>query len=201
MFLRSWKPVHPLDAETTLLLENFVGTRGKKHTEITLHVARSKKIDSFWKALQVWTLDSQPAVINYFIFQNFRREANNSKKSRGVKSKRWWRVKAPVLGLLLILIQIGENYMNNLHTQFTYVPRDWTLVCLNIFKALEIKVFSEFDQSFFYHDPIVSPWQRPRERGRGRVRSGGGRRGGNFHGGRPGSGVRPGDLHSGELNI
>jgi len=57
MFLRSWKPVHPLDAETTLLLENFVGTRGKKHTDITLHVAR--------------------------------REANNSKKSRGVKSKRW----------------------------------------------------------------------------------------------------------------
>ena len=31
--------------------------------------------------------------------------------------------------------------MNNLHTQFTYVPRDWTLVCLNIFKALEIKSF------------------------------------------------------------
>ena len=110
-------------------------------------------------------------------------------------------VKAPVLGLLLILIQIGENYMNNLHTQFTYVPRDWTLVCLNIFKALGIKVFSEFDQSFFYHDPIVSPWQKPRERGRGRVRGGGGRRGGNFHGGRPGSGMRPGNLHSGELNI
>ena len=50
-------------------------------------------------------------------------------------------VKAAVLGLLLILIQIGENFMNYVHTQFTYVPRDWTLVCLNIFKALEIKSF------------------------------------------------------------
>ena len=188
MFLRSWKPVHPLDAETTLLLENFVGTRGKKHTEITLHVARSKKIDSFWKALQVWTLDSQPAVINYFMFQNFRREANNSKKSRGVKSKRWWRLQ---FSDSCWLIQIGDTYTIYICSSrldfglFEYFQGTWN------------KVFSEFDQSFFYHDPIVSPWQRPRERGRGRVRGGGGRRGGNFHGGRPGSGVRPGDLHSG----
>ena len=40
MFLRAWQPVHPLDDETTLLLEDFVGTRGKKHTGITLNVAR-----------------------------------------------------------------------------------------------------------------------------------------------------------------
>ena len=41
--------------------------------------------------------------------------------------------------------------------------------------------------------PIVSPWQRPKERG---GRDGGGRRGGHFHGGRPGSGVRPRDMQS-----
>ena len=43
MFLRAWQPVHPLDDDTTRLLEDFVGTRGKKHAGITLHVARFLK--------------------------------------------------------------------------------------------------------------------------------------------------------------
>ena len=46
MFLRSWEPVHPLDGETTRLLEDFVGTRGKKHAGITLHVARFSFLES-----------------------------------------------------------------------------------------------------------------------------------------------------------
>ena len=40
IFLRSYEPVHPLDSETSRMLEDFVGTRGRKHALITLQVAR-----------------------------------------------------------------------------------------------------------------------------------------------------------------
>lgn len=41
MFLKTWKPKHhPLEPETRRLLEDFLGTRGKKHAEITVNVSR-----------------------------------------------------------------------------------------------------------------------------------------------------------------
>ena len=40
MFLKTWHPSHPLDTRTRRMLEDFVGTRGKKHAEITAKVAR-----------------------------------------------------------------------------------------------------------------------------------------------------------------
>jgi len=39
-FLKTWHPSHPLDTRTRRMLEDFVGTRGKKHAEITAKVAR-----------------------------------------------------------------------------------------------------------------------------------------------------------------
>jgi len=42
IFLRSYEPVHPLDSETSRMLEDFVGTRGRKHALITLQVARKE---------------------------------------------------------------------------------------------------------------------------------------------------------------
>jgi len=43
IFLKSWQPVHPLDPATCRLLQDFVGTRGKKHSEITITVARKER--------------------------------------------------------------------------------------------------------------------------------------------------------------
>jgi len=40
MFLKTWRPSHPLDSSTRSMLENFVGTRGKKFAEITARVQR-----------------------------------------------------------------------------------------------------------------------------------------------------------------
>lgn len=40
MFLKTWHPSHQLDSRTRRMLEDFVGTRGKKHAEITAKVAR-----------------------------------------------------------------------------------------------------------------------------------------------------------------
>jgi len=40
VFLKTWHPSHPLDTRTRRMLEDFVGTRGKKHAEITAKVAR-----------------------------------------------------------------------------------------------------------------------------------------------------------------
>ena len=62
------------------MLEDFVGTRGRKHALITLQVARLDIIflvSSFRRSL--------------FCNLSFRKEANYSKKSRGVKNfkKRW----------------------------------------------------------------------------------------------------------------
>ena len=39
-FLKTWMPAHTLDPDTSRLLEDFVGTRGKKHAEITARVGR-----------------------------------------------------------------------------------------------------------------------------------------------------------------
>jgi len=39
-FLKSWQPCHPLKPRVRTLLEDFVGTRGKKHAEITARVSR-----------------------------------------------------------------------------------------------------------------------------------------------------------------
>lgn len=38
--LKTWQPAHSLDPEIRRLLEDFVGTRGKKHAEITARVGR-----------------------------------------------------------------------------------------------------------------------------------------------------------------
>merc|ERR1712226_1056348 len=46
IFLKEWKPVHDLDPSTQRLLEDFVGTRGKKHSGITAHVARLEMLRS-----------------------------------------------------------------------------------------------------------------------------------------------------------
>eukprot|EP00092_Neocalanus_flemingeri_P040152 GFUD01043737.1.p1 GENE.GFUD01043737.1~~GFUD01043737.1.p1 ORF type:complete len:1387 (-),score=455.56 GFUD01043737.1:260-4420(-) len=40
MFLKTWQPSHPVDSKTRQMLEDFVGTRGKKHADITAKVAR-----------------------------------------------------------------------------------------------------------------------------------------------------------------
>merc|ERR1719381_77895 len=40
MFLVDWKPKQELDALTRERLENFVGTRGRKHADITSNISR-----------------------------------------------------------------------------------------------------------------------------------------------------------------
>ena len=39
-FLKSWRPSHPLDERIRVILEDFVGTRGKKFADKTAEVAR-----------------------------------------------------------------------------------------------------------------------------------------------------------------
>ena len=62
------------------MLEDFVGTRGRKHALITLQVARLDII--------FWCLPFRRSLLCNL---SFRKEANYNKKSRGVKNfkKRW----------------------------------------------------------------------------------------------------------------
>ena len=42
-FLKTWKPKHPLRERTRRLIEDFLGTRGKKYAEITENVVRIER--------------------------------------------------------------------------------------------------------------------------------------------------------------
>ena len=42
-FLKTWKPKHPLRERTRRLIEDFLGTRGKKYAEITEKVVRIER--------------------------------------------------------------------------------------------------------------------------------------------------------------
>ena len=42
-FLKTWQPKHPLRERTRRLIEDFLGTRGKKYAEITEKVVRIER--------------------------------------------------------------------------------------------------------------------------------------------------------------
>ena len=42
-FLKKWRPKHPLRERTRRMIEDFLGTRGKKYADITINVVRIER--------------------------------------------------------------------------------------------------------------------------------------------------------------
>ena len=42
-FLKKWRPKHPLRERTRRMIEDFLGTRGKKYADITMNVVRIER--------------------------------------------------------------------------------------------------------------------------------------------------------------